>query len=671
MAYGRLDVFGQDQQHPDSHLLQEPNISIGRSSGATIQFDTDTISRYHVGISYENGMVMLADMGSQNGTFVDGVRVNEDESMVLQGGEEIRIGNLRMVFHLLETPETHLSATTLESSETQPLNQSGDAPFTISIQPPPIAIPPSSNIAAELTIVNPTQEAIPCVVEVSGPPAEWMRVNRPRFTVDPEQTTRVLITFRPPRLPSATPGEYTVRLVVRHAEDAHAFREVLTKLHVLPYHGFGAQLERRVIQHGETFRLHIHNQGNSKLPIDFHLAERFNSSIALQNKGSGELTLKAGERAVIEGTVQSKKRPLLGKPITLPYQLVIHSLDAAGFTIAVQGKVIRHAIVPSAVAYGLAGLLAGLLVVWGIINGIMSRPEPTLTVALSSTNIIRGNALEIVWEAQDIKNIDVFMEGVAIREDIDPATTNLFLDTTLFPERGLLRLVGENGSRTAQVEQIIRIIEPMTIVAFDVQPDPLMRNVTANLTLQWEVTYAKFVQINGLEALTGVTSPGRLQPTDSNTVAGIPSGDLELTLYAEDEFGNSIEEPLSVVVIDPTCTPLDETVTLHDGPSEYNLPIALIPQQTVVVVDARDQSGKWIRAQLSGGVRGWGEAALLNCDERFDTADLRIELDVIAPPATPTHTPLPTLPPATSAPVDPTVTPAPNQLLTPSPTTSG
>ena len=656
MAYGRLDVFGQDQQYPKSFLLEEPNISIGRSAGATIQFDTDTISRYHVGISHEHGIVVLADMGSQNGTYVDGVRVNEDETRVLQGGEEIRIGNLRMLFHLLEAPETHVSVATALSSETQPLNQSGNAPFTISIQPPPIAIPPSSNIAAELTILNPTQQAIPCVVEASGLPAEWMRVNRPRFTLDPEQTTRVLITFRPPRLPSTTPGEYTVRLTVRHAEDAHAFREVLTKLHVLPYHGFGAQLERRTMQHGETVRLHIHNQGNSQLPIDFHLAEQFNASISLQFKGRTEVTLKAGERAVIEGTVKCKERPLLGKPLALPYRLVIHSLDAAGFTMAVQGKVIRRAFIPSALANGLAGLVAGLLVIWVMVNAIMSRPVPTLTATLSSTNIIRGNALEIVWEARDIERMDVFMEGVPLKEDVDPATSILVLDTTLFPQRGLLRLVGENGSRTVQVEQIIRIIEPMTVVEFDVQPDPLMRNVTANLTLRWEVTHAKFVQINGLEALTGVTSLGRLQPIDSNTVAGIPSGNLELTLVAEDEFGNTIEESLWVSVVDPTCTPKNETVILRAGPSVYHPQIGLIAEQMRVVVDARDQSGGWIRAQLSGGLRGWAEANLLTCDERFDPSNLRIELDVLAAPPTQATTSL---------------TPAPDQPLTPSPTTSG
>ncbi|MGV2435346.1 MAG UNVERIFIED_CONTAM: hypothetical protein LVT10_11065 [Anaerolineae bacterium] len=56
-----------------------------------------------------------------------------------------------------------------------------------------------------------------------------------------------------------------------------------------------------------------------------------------------------------------------------------------------------------------------------------------------------------MWEARDIERMDVFMEGVPLKEDVNPATSILVLDTTLFPQRGLLRLVGENGSRTVQV----------------------------------------------------------------------------------------------------------------------------------------------------------------------------------------------------------------------------
>ncbi|MGV2435344.1 MAG UNVERIFIED_CONTAM: hypothetical protein LVT10_11055 [Anaerolineae bacterium] len=57
---------------------------------------------------------------------------------------------------------------------------------------------------------------------------------------------------------------------------------------------------------------------------------------------------------------------------------------------------------------------------------------------------------------------------------------------------------------------------------------------------------------------------------------------------------------------------------------------------------------------MSGGLRGWAEANLLTCDERFDPSNLRIELDVLAAPPTQATTSL---------------TPAPDQPLTPSPTT--
>ncbi|MGV2435347.1 MAG UNVERIFIED_CONTAM: hypothetical protein LVT10_11070 [Anaerolineae bacterium] len=45
---------------------------------------------------------------------------------------------------------------------------------------------------------------------------------------------------------------------------------------------------------------------------------------------------------------------------------------------AVQGKVIRRAFIPSALANGLAGLVAGLLVIWVMVNAIISRPVPNL-----------------------------------------------------------------------------------------------------------------------------------------------------------------------------------------------------------------------------------------------------------------------------------------------------
>ena len=105
MAYGRLDVFWPDGLFK-TYLLADSTISIGRSPGNAIPLDTDTLSRYHATLTYQDGEVQVVDLNSANGTFVDGVKLNSNEPRTLYGGEEITIGELRMVYHLLDEAPT-------------------------------------------------------------------------------------------------------------------------------------------------------------------------------------------------------------------------------------------------------------------------------------------------------------------------------------------------------------------------------------------------------------------------------------------------------------------------------------------------------------------------------------------------------------------------------------
>jgi hypothetical protein len=74
-----------------------------------------------------------------------------------------------------------------------------------------------------------------------------------------------------------------------------------------------------------------------------------------------------------------------------------------------------------------------------------------------------------------------------------------------------------------------------------------------------------------------------------------------------------------------------------------------------VVVDAQDNSGQWLRAQLTGGVSGWGARSAFTCASTFNVDDLRKEVNV---PMLPT----PTL---TFTPPPPTLTTAPTSTSTP------
>ena len=69
----------------------EGPVLVGRSSSAELQLIDGKVSREHCRLLLEDGRVVLKDLGSQNGTFVNGERVRGRR--VLARGDELAIGD--------------------------------------------------------------------------------------------------------------------------------------------------------------------------------------------------------------------------------------------------------------------------------------------------------------------------------------------------------------------------------------------------------------------------------------------------------------------------------------------------------------------------------------------------------------------------------------------------
>ena len=67
-------------------------VLLGRSSACGLVFTDETVSRRHAELRIEHGVWMLRDLGSSNGTYVNGRRVVEAE---VAAGDEIALGACR------------------------------------------------------------------------------------------------------------------------------------------------------------------------------------------------------------------------------------------------------------------------------------------------------------------------------------------------------------------------------------------------------------------------------------------------------------------------------------------------------------------------------------------------------------------------------------------------
>ncbi len=75
--------------------LRKGEITLGRDPQSDIFLDDITVSRKHAKVTIEQSTVSVTDVGSLNGTYVNGARV---EAQNLKNGDELQIGKFKLIF---------------------------------------------------------------------------------------------------------------------------------------------------------------------------------------------------------------------------------------------------------------------------------------------------------------------------------------------------------------------------------------------------------------------------------------------------------------------------------------------------------------------------------------------------------------------------------------------
>jgi hypothetical protein len=90
MMFGRLLIA--ERGRPDRVVELTGTATIGRTADNDIVLDSDGVSQCHAMLLAQSGGVMLLDLGSTFGTFVDTVPAEPDEPVALADGARISIG---------------------------------------------------------------------------------------------------------------------------------------------------------------------------------------------------------------------------------------------------------------------------------------------------------------------------------------------------------------------------------------------------------------------------------------------------------------------------------------------------------------------------------------------------------------------------------------------------
>jgi pSer/pThr/pTyr-binding forkhead associated (FHA) protein len=93
----KLQIVRPDGTQTD-HELTEEVLTIGRAPDNIFPIDDASVSSHHAQISKSAGIYLLKDLGSTNGTEVNGRELQRETEYTLTPGDRIRFGNVESVF---------------------------------------------------------------------------------------------------------------------------------------------------------------------------------------------------------------------------------------------------------------------------------------------------------------------------------------------------------------------------------------------------------------------------------------------------------------------------------------------------------------------------------------------------------------------------------------------
>jgi hypothetical protein len=122
----------QGPQAGQSFAVNKPIITIGREAGNDIVLESPQISRYHTRLTLQGGAYVVEDMGSTNGTFLNGQRVLRPTPVT--SGDLIGVGEI-----ILLKVQGVAGETVVERGQPQFVMP---APPPVYAPPPPVYAPP-------------------------------------------------------------------------------------------------------------------------------------------------------------------------------------------------------------------------------------------------------------------------------------------------------------------------------------------------------------------------------------------------------------------------------------------------------------------------------------------------------------------------------------------------
>jgi hypothetical protein len=667
MEFGTFHISlpGQSATHfePDT-----ASFTAGSTPSNRLQLQHPTIARRHARFTFAQNRLLIEDLGSTEGTFINGQRLTVATPTVVSPGTRIRLGQVNLVYHSLskgnETPEAFVRPAGSTYSPASALV--GQMVLELPIE----SLIPGNQYLGKLTVRNTGLRAGEFTLRVAGHLSHWVTLATQTIYLQSQESQQLTVQINLPQSSQVAAGRHQVQVVaLNSANDVVARVETVLKVanvQKVSMELAGSESEKPTIT--------IQNFGNA--PVSYRLVGQDDGEHLHFHFAQDTVSIPAGESYSCEVGISPRESKLFGSRQTVPYSIIATPLSHTSSEVLARGSYLLQ---PSAPIWlPLVGIVSSLVLCLAVVLWLMnscranhwgfcgnfSRPEITSFSVYPDRPLQPGEQVMVSWS---VSNADI----VEIRPSIGQVpnhTSHQFITVQTNTE---LELVARNG--VGEVRKSVNLAvqgAPPTIAEFKIEPSTLIVNQPKNIKLTWNVIGADIVTLEGTDfAVRPVSSIGEQLIENVNAA-------LSFKLVARTNNNQVVEQVAQVQVLQSNCLiqnlPAGQSsLVLREGPDDAYKAIASLPNNSPVLPIGRIATGTWLRVQAGTQV-AWVQAAYIKCEvntELFPTVSAGdIPLLPVLPSqtatatwtltATPTNLPPTNLPttaiPTTAVPLVPT-----------------
>jgi serine/threonine protein kinase len=391
-----LDQGGQTLQVVD---VKSQGLTIGRQPGNDLVLSDQAISHRHLQVMWDGKQVTVKDLGSSNGTLLEGVLLLPQESQPWMERQLIRIGPFWLRLEgpspvgtqtvQKAVPQTAAFGTTGAPGTQTPATMVRSGRIGMAVNPRMLTITPGqpANIQVILTNLGSIVDWFTTTVEGVAP--EWVQGARQEVQLNPGMQETVELNVNVARSAHNFAQEYPVTIRARSREQPNESGTVQARWNVLPFTEDALRLDpRRAGGRGSaSYAIALQNGGNT--PAHYELSGEDDEQKIGYQFGSNPVDLAPGREARVPLAVRTR-RHWIGREQRQPFQ--IHARPAgSSIPLTAPGEFVNKALLPTWILPVVGIVLAAVVGLGALLHVPPFPPGPPITTTTPTPTIATVN----------------------------------------------------------------------------------------------------------------------------------------------------------------------------------------------------------------------------------------------------------------------------------------